>query len=247
MRVVKSFSIMLLLAVAVVACRSERGDVPLPEYEDLKISESGNRFSVDILYKRIKNCEKSDALSAIESTNYAVTFDEYAVEPADVLGSAQLLIDEYAAAAHEYAEYGGEYYYTLVQDVSFSRDNSVVCYESFVEILSGGAHGALSLMYDCYDMASGQMYDLSYLFDGEWAQALRTLIYDRLNLLDGVLLVIGSADEVPVTHSIMITDEGLLFAYQPSEVAHTTAGVLTVELTDADIAATGAPLVWVME
>lgn len=99
-------------------------------------------------------------------------------------------------------------------------------------------------MYECFDLVSGALYDFSYLFEDAWSDAVRELVYNKLKEEYGVLLI-ESAEELPVTRSVLITDTGLLFVYNPYAVACFAAGILSVEFSDEEIAATGAPLLWV--
>ena len=50
-----------------------------------------------------------------------------------------------------------------------------------------------------------------------------------------------------VPSAVRITDTGLLLEYQPYEVAPYCVGIVGIELTDDQIAATGAPLIWIDE
>ena len=50
---------------------------------------------------------------------------------------------------------------------------------------------------------------------------------------------------MPMARSVLITEEGVAFVYQTYDVASYVDGIITLEFTDAEIAATGAPLVWV--
>ena len=125
-----------------------------------------------------------------------------------------------------------------------TRDDRVVCYETYLEKYSGGVHGGCSLLYECFDLMSGALYDFSYLFEDAWSDAVRELVYNKLKEEYGVLLI-ESAEELPVTRSVLITDTGLLFVYNPYAVACFAAGILSVEFSDEEIAATGAPLLWV--
>ncbi len=237
---------MLLFAVA---CGSERRNSEgalLPEFDEFVLcSADEGLYSVDIRYQRIANADKSDVLAAIDRMNYLHTFDECAVEPADVEYSAQLLVEEYASSCTEID--GVECLgcsYTLDQQALLCRDDSVVCFETCVDIYSGGAHGGTSLLCECYDVATGRLYDFGYLVDGEWAAAVRGIIYDRLSALCDGLLFLASADDVYIPRSAQLTDDGLLLVYQPYEVAAYDEGIISVELSDEELAAVGAPLLW---
>jgi hypothetical protein len=101
------------------------------------------------------------------------------------------------------------------------------------------------LLYDCYDLATGGLYDFSYLTDGEWAEAVQTLIYDRLNEACDDVIFVASPKSVYIPRSVKITESGLLLVYQPYEVASFDAGIISVEISDEELLYCGAPLVWV--
>mgnify|MGYP003450229049 FL=1 len=46
---------------------------------------------------------------------------------------------------------------------------------------------------------------------------------------------------------MLITESGLMLVYQPYDIAPYSEGILSVELSDEAIAATGAPLVWIKD
>ena len=239
-----------LMLFLVAACSSERrnsnGDL-LPTFEEYTVSsvEDGS-CSVNIRYQRIANTDSSDVLKRIDAMNYAHTFDEFALYPADVEESVRLLVAEYATNCADGEEcdcLGCSY--SLDQQVFLGRNDSVLCYETCVEIYSGGAHGGDALLYDCYDLATGGLYDFSYLTDGEWAAAVQALIYDRLNEVCDDVLFVASPESVYIPRSVKITENGLLLVYQPYEVASFDAGIISVELTDEELLYCGAPLVWV--
>ena len=234
----------LLLGVACGAERkNSRGDI-LPEFEEYRLEAAADGYEVELSYQRIENSEASEALAIIDAANYDHTFEEYATSPRDVELSAQLLLEDYAGEEHGD---GLCYRYVMEQVAMLVRDEQVLCYETFVELYTGGAHGGHSLHYECYDIASGQAYDFAYLAEGDWGAAVRELIYQRMmEVCDGVALL-DDADEVYIPRSVKLTDRGIVLVYQPYEVAFYDAGIISVELSDEELAAVGAPLLWVAE
>lgn len=156
----------------------------------------------------------------------------------DVEVSAQLLADEYVEAD------GEDYCYNMEQTVHFTRGDTILCYETFVESYTGGVAENFSLWYECFDLATGRLYDFAYLFDGEWGGAMRELILASLRGETSDAFI-EAAEMLPMADSVLIIDSGLTFIYQPDVVASFDAGIISLSISDADIAATGAPLVWV--
>lgn len=240
-----NFWVILMLAIGVVACNRDNkngnGDI-LPQFEEYILSVEESGYSVNITYQRMTNTERSAALSHIDELNYKHTFDEYALEPMDVEASARMLVEEYASEEHMSEQ---AYSYNLDQVVILSRNDEVVCYESYIEVYTGGAHGGQSLIYECYDIATGQAYDFGYLMDGEWCDALRQLIYERIVDMYGDEQLIATAQDIYIPRSVKLTDSGLLLVYQPYEIASFDAGILSVELSDEELAALGVTLLWI--
>lgn len=97
-----------------------------------------------------------------------------------------------------------------------------------------------------FDLATGQLYDFTYLFDGEWSACVRELLFDKLLEIEPYTFV-ESADALPAANSALVTERGVMFVYQPYAVASFASGIISITLTDEEIATTGAPLVWVVE
>jgi len=79
------------------------------------------------------------------------------------------------------------------------------------------------------------------------APAVRHLISERRNAEYGEELFGTTPETAYVPSAVRITDTGLLLEYQPYEVAPYCVGIVGIELTDDQIAATGAPLIWIDE
>ena len=235
-----AFAMVLLLALA---CNNS-GKVVLPQLEPFvyETDEEGS-YSVRISYQRIVNTEDNDIFAKIERQNYINSFFNDSDECDDVVidleATAKSIADEYASYAYEY---GPVCWYSMDQTSFFVRDNTVLCYETLIESYTGGAHGGSSLWYECFDLATGAIYDFSYLYDGEWGSAMKELVYAKL-IADKVLLI-ESVEELPPFRSATLTDSGVVIIYQPYEVACFAAGIISVEVTDEEIVATGAPLLW---
>lgn len=233
--------ISLLLIFSAMSCAHDTAD-QLPEFSAVEFQASEpNCYDVSIRYQQITNTDNNPVFTAIDFQNYMVTFDTHAVVPMDVNASIEAL-------AREYTEWGSErYFYRFIldQQALFVRDNTILCYETSVESYTGGAHGGYSLWYECFDLETGSPYDFGYLFEGEWAHSMRELIYAKLVALEpSVDVYLGSADLLPPSSSVLITDTGLVVVYQPYEAASFSAGILSVEITDAEVEAIGAPLLW---
>lgn len=236
-----------IMLLGVVSCGEEKdaSDVVLPEFEPFELSVQAEGCRVEICYQRISNIDNNPIWADIERQNYANSFRGYTLEPMDVEASAEMLVEEYNKEGKQNLQYSvAGYSYTMDQSVHYTRDNTILCYETFIETNTGGVHSSYGLWYECFDLATGQLYDFSYLFEDEWGDAMRELAFERLIDVHPTTFIESAAD-MPMARSVLITEEGIAFVYQTYAVASYVDGIITLEFTDAEIAATGAPLVWV--
>ncbi|MBO5832084.1 MAG: DUF3298 domain-containing protein [Alistipes sp.] len=217
----------------------------LPEFETFTYEVSDDEsYTVKIAYQRIKNIEDSDIFAKIEMQNYLNSFEGHeamtdSTPEVDLEASAKLLVEEYAGYAFE----GGPMcWYSMDQTSFFVRDNTVLCYETLLESYTGGVHGGSALWYECFDLATGGLYDFGYLLDGEWEAAIKELIYAKLTSENNI--IVESAEHLPPFSTATLSEQGVVIVYQPYEVASFDEGIIAVEISDAEISAAGAPLLW---
>ena len=239
------FYILALATVCAVACAEEAPKSTLPEFETFVYEnyEEGN-YAITISYERIKNTSTKRAYAIIDSINYHTTFGEYALESRNLQQTAERVAAETIKSMGYYNtdDMVGEMH--LYQVASLLRNNTVICYDTVLETNFGGIYPIVSNTYECYDIASGNAYDFSYLADGEWVDALQSAIYAKLVDTYGDDLMLPSAAAVFIPSTIYLTDTGLAFQYQPYEVGAPDIGNVSVEFNDAELEAVGAPIVW---
>ena len=239
------FYILAIVAVCAVACGKEAKKCVTPEFDtfEYELIEEGS-YAFSISYERIKNAADSRALQIIDSMNYHSTFGPYALEKPDLQRSSEALVNEALASMQAFNFTEMECEMHIYQVASLVRNNSIVCYDTVVETNFGGIYPIVSNTYECYDIASGNAYDFSYLADGEWVDALQSAIYAKLVDTYGDDLMLPSAAAVFIPSTIYLTDTGLAFQYQPYEVGAPDIGNVSVEFSDAELEAVGAPIVW---
>lgn len=238
----RNYKIIVVLALALFAVACSKGDgVVKPEFSEYIFATDETKCcEVSIKYQRIANADASAALASIDEQNYQNTFGNYSLDVMDVEASASTMAADYQSMCDDCDV---AYYYYLDQRAFMTRDDKVVCYETYIESYTGGAHGGNIMLYECFDLASGAIYDFDYLFEDVWGEAMRKLVYDKLVATYGVLLIEG-VEELPMSTSLLITDTGILFVYQPYEVACFAAGILSVEVSDEEMVEVGAPILW---
>lgn len=239
------FYILAIATVCTVACAEEAPKSTLPEFETFEYEnyEEGN-FVITISYERIKNTSAKRSYAVIDSMNYHTTFGEYALDNRDLQQTAERVAQETIKNMGYYNIGDMECEMHLYQVATLLRNNTAICYDTIMETNFGGIYPLISNTYECYDIASGNAYDFSYLTDGEWVEALQVAIYEKLVDTYGDDLMLPSAAAVFVPSTIYLTDTGLAFQYQPHEVGAPDIGSISVELSDAELEAVGAPIVW---
>lgn len=246
------FTLIVVVASATifVGCNRKNSDgAPIPRFEEYTYDHHNEGVSrTVILFQRIKNADKSDALAIIDTMNYRRTFAERIDENSTIFDLDAIAEAIQAEISEEGVLAGVECESRIEQMPILSREGRVVCFETSYYVFMGGAHGYESLIYDCYDVATGSLYDFAYLLEDEWGDAMRALIYNKVRYDYGEAVFPSiTPEKIHIPESVLITESGLMLVYQPYDIAPYAEGILSVELSDEAIAATGAPLVWIKD
>ena len=238
--------IFIAVALCMTACGESSSKSIEPTFEEVTFEAfDPEYYDVAIRYQHITNCEENPIFASIEFQNYSNTFGSHATMPMELDSAMKAMANEYISGGIEGAEYDDAHSYLLEQHTFLTRKKSILCYETNIETYTGGAHGGYSLWYECFDLATGRLYDFDYLYDGEWAEAIRELIYEKLIAVEpDVDIYVGGTEHLPMHSSTLITESGIILVYQPYDVAPPSQGIVTVELSDMELAATGAPILW---
>lgn len=248
----KRIVMMSAVAATLLAAGCNRGEKAVaPSIETVEFSAEAaepSPYTVTAAYCRITNADDSTVLTAIERANRERIFGAEATADlqADFDAMVERLAGEYVCCDEELS-HSFTYQFSALQNCETTRGGTILCYQTSYYIYTGGAHGLGSVEYDCYDLTTGQRYEFGYLGEDEWAPSVRQLISERLNAEYGEELFGTTPETAYVPSAVRITDTGLLLEYQPYEVAPYCVGIVGIELTDDQIAATGAPLIWIDE
>lgn len=243
--------IVALAAMVLVSCADSSRDAveeAVLQFEEQHFGHACDNITIDIACQRITNAAGNATWERIDMENCARTLPHLDADTIKVAADVEPAVEAFVETlCRDARSLGVEYVYTIRQKPLYSRDNSVLCFQTETYTYAGGAHASEGLYFDCYDTSSGSAYDFGYLLDSdsEWGGAVAELLSDKLLSQHGDMLFDVSADGVYMPESVLITDTGLLLVYQPYELAPYSYGMVTVELTDEELAATGASLVWV--
>lgn len=243
------FYILAAILLTAGACAEEQKseNKTLPEFKTFEYDVTTEEYSITVSYEQIANVSNNEAFMLIDQKNYNYTFGEFALDEPDPLLSAEWMMADFLEDVHFIGSFSNEELYCemhLYQVASLVRNNSVVCYDTVLETNLGGAHPMVNHTYECYDLASGNIYDFSYLADGEWSDALGEIIYSKLKGEYGDAIKVSSATLSRLPEAIYLTDKGIVLQYQPYEIGDATLGSVSVEITDKELEEVGAPIVW---
>ena len=237
--------IVLALAALAVACAEEEPKRLLPEFETFNYEAvDEGRYNISISYERITNTRSSEAFRLIDSMNYHATFGDFAALSDNPQYAAELMATDLLSNMMAFEFRAAEYTMHLYQVASLVRDETIVCYDTYTEMDLGDVYPTVSQTYECYDIATGNAYDFSYLAEGEWSDELNALLFEKLVAEYGDGLMIDSAELLHIPEAIFLTDSGIVFQYQPYEIGDASLGSASIEITDRELREVGAPIVW---
>lgn len=238
------YCIMVAPLFVLIACGGESDKGVKPQFEPYMLSMESDECSVEICYQQITNCADNSIFAHIEAVNYDNLFYGYTVEPMDVAVSARLMAEDYMGSSDanlDFEDVGCRY--VVDQQVHYVRNEKILCYETYVESDTQGAHGIYHLWYECFDLATGQLYDFNYLYEDEWGDAIRELMVSRLREQESGAYL-DSIEALSLDGSVLITDTGITIVFVPYALGSFDAGIISLSLTDEEIAAAGAPILW---
>lgn len=252
MRKYTILTIMAVVATATIFVGCNKKNIEgalLPTFEEYSFEQCDEGVAnTVVLFQRIKNADRSEALAIIDTTNYRRTFAERAIEE-----PATFNIDSIAKVIHSEVITEGEFsgttcYISIEQLPILVREGRVLCFETTYYMYMGGPHGDGTLNYDCYDIATGSLYDFNYLGEDVWGDAVRALIYQRIiELWDDATFSYITPETIHIPESVRITEDGILLVYQTYEVAPYACGIISIGLSDDELAEMGVPLVWIKD
>lgn len=196
-------------------------------------------------FASIANARKSEALRTIERSNinYFFELEDFEGPAADAIAESlrqtdrQLTLPEPLRPDNRKAEY----------EISVESEGSVVdtllCYMIYRSSYLGGAHGMYSTEYHTYSLADGYELSAADLLGEEKMEPLQALIRAKLcqscnAANDEELSAAGFfPDYISVTDNFRITPEGMIFHYNPYEIACYANGEIDVEVSREELEA----------
>lgn len=238
----------ILLAALALAALNACTERPVkPRFEaavlDTLLVRPSYECQVGYRFASIANARKSEALQSIERSNinYFFELEDFEGPAAEAIAESlrqtdrQLTLPEALRPESRKAEY----------EISVESEGSVVdtllCYMIYRSSYLGGAHGMYSTEYHTYSLADGYELSAADLFGEEKMEALKALIRAKLcqtcnAASDEELSAAGFfPDYISVTDNFRITPAGIIFHYNPYEIACYANGEIDVEISREEL------------
>ncbi|MDE6508161.1 MAG: DUF3298 and DUF4163 domain-containing protein [Alistipes sp.] len=240
----------LLLAALALAAFAACTDRPAkPRFDatvlDTLLVQPTYDCRVGYRFASIANARKSEALRTIERSNinYFFELEDFEGDAAEALAESLRQTDKQLALPESFATEGRKAEYEISVESEGSVVDSLLCYMIYRSNYLGGAHGMYSTEYHTYSLADGCELSAADLLGEEKMKPLRALIRAKLCRTygaanDAELSAAGFFPEyISVTDNFRITPEGMIFHYNPYEIACYANGEIDIEISREELAA----------
>lgn len=243
----------LFLLGILLAGSCHRSQVVMPEFSTVVLDTTAVRHRVPVTFQysftSIANTDKSPALQAIEEANIDHFFhlEDYRGNAREAIRrSVEQTLDDYVGKMEytdeaESEELGMPFEMGLTIESQARVVDSLMVYTITRVSYSGGAHGMYETENHNYSVAGGYELSLSDLFDERQQEALQMLIrrklYERFDVMgDEGLAEQGVFPEmIHATGNFEVTEDGIIFHYNPYEIAAYAVGGIDVHVTSQQI------------
>lgn len=116
--------------------------------------------------------------------------------------------------------------YVNTTSITYNKNGLVVA-EDYNYVYSGGAHGNYGVSYRTYDISLKKLVSFYDFFSEEAYDTLLPLIEKEIKIRD----IFTFDDSIFVTDNVYFTEKGVMFVYNPYEIASYAQGIITVFLS----------------
>ena len=128
-------------------------------------------------------------------------------------------------------------YFEISSNEITYNSNDLLCYSTFMESYTGGAHGAHSTMNYVINLKDGNVITEEDIFVDDFQDQLAQILVDRITEQNDVknpkeLESVGffSIDEIYPNGNFQIDDEGITYFFNEFEIATYVVGLTTVKI-----------------
>lgn len=196
-------------------------------------------------FAAIANARKSEALRTIERSNinYFFELEDFEGSAAEAIAESLRQTDRQLALPEELRPDNHKAEYEISVESEGSVVDTLLCYMIYRSSYLGGAHGMYSTEYHTYSLTDGYELSAADLLGEEKMEPLQALIRTKLcrtynAATDEELSAAGFfPDYISVTDNFRITPQGMIFHYNPYEIACYANGEIDVEISREELEA----------
>lgn len=233
-----------LIALMLTACHRRGAALRFETLTlDTLIGDATYECRVEYRFATIANAAKSEVLRTIERRNADYFFELEAFDgtASEAMTESLRQLDEELRLPEAAKPSVGRMQCEVSVESEGAVTDTLLNYTIYRFNYLGGAHGMYTTAYHTYSLTTGYEYSAADLFGEERMEALTVLIrkklyekYEATN--DDELFACGFFPEyIAVTNNFKITREGVVFLYNPYEIACYAVGDIEVAVSREEL------------
>lgn len=114
-------------------------------------------------------------------------------------------------------------------------NGKILCYKTYMEAYTGGAHGYYSYNYIVFDMTDGSVISASDIFNEGYKNGLSKILRNRAKTTNNwseedLISNLNSPDEIEASDNFRISNDSITFVYNPYEIGSYATGIVTISV-----------------
>lgn len=114
-------------------------------------------------------------------------------------------------------------------------NGKILCYKTYIETYTGGAHGHYSTNYIVFDMTDGSVISASDIFNEGYKNGLSKILRNRAKTTNNwseedLISNLNSPDEIEASDNFRISNDSITFVYNPYEIGSYATGIVTISV-----------------
>lgn len=114
-------------------------------------------------------------------------------------------------------------------------NGKILCYKTYMETYTGGAHGHYSYNYIVFDMTDGSVISASDIFNEGYKNGLSKILRNRAKTTNNwseedLISNLNSPDEIEASDNFRISNDSITFVYNPYEIGSYATGIVKISV-----------------
>lgn len=114
-------------------------------------------------------------------------------------------------------------------------NGKILCYKTYMEAYTGGAHGHYSYNYIVFDMTDGSVISASDIFNEGYKNGLSKILRNRAKTTNNwseeeLISYLNSPDEIEASDNFRISNDSITFVYNPYEIGPFSTGIVKISV-----------------